>query len=154
MTLEFTVREPISINRAYMRRGGNWRGKGLCLTQVGRDFKERVKIAGLLARQQSMWPTNLWEVGLVEVAFDLFDVRMDTDGPRKMIKDALEGVLYVNDRIAQDGLAPLPVADGNGRRVVVRVTLLHQRSASEAKAAQAKAEAAREKRLRAKKGAA
>ena len=123
MTITFTVRNPISINRMY----GNRRGlgsKGRYLTAEGKAFKERIAAAALAMRQELLWPGNLWRIRRAELSYQLYDCRLDPDAPRKATKDALEGILYVNDRLVQDGRAPLPIQDGLGHRMVVTVEIL------------------------------
>jgi hypothetical protein len=123
-SVSFTVSRPISINRMY-GRGRMVRGqRGLYLTPEGKAFKGRIILAALEARQRSEWPRNLWRIRKAELSFQLYDFRGDTDGPRKATKDALEGILYVNDRLVQDGPAPLPIRDGKGARMVVTVEIL------------------------------
>ncbi len=124
MVLRFTVDRPVSINRMYARRGGNWKGKGLFTTAEGRAFKVRVARAAIAARSGTDWPQNLWRVRRAELSYQLYDFRGDVDGPRKATKDALEGVLFENDRLVQDGPAPLPIRDGAGARMVITVTIL------------------------------
>lgn len=124
LTLTFTVPRPVTINRMYARRGGNWTGKGLFTTSEGRAFKNRVRDAAIVARAGTEWPQNLWRVRRAELSFQLYDFRGDVDGPRKATKDALEGILYVNDRVVQDGPAPLPIRDGAGARMVITIAIL------------------------------
>lgn len=124
MTLEFTVRDPIATNRAYARSAQ----RRLFMTSDGKSFKNRVVAAAAVARSKSEWPSDPFRVGKARVSYQLFDYRGDTDGPRKLIRDCLEGVLYVNDRIVEDGPAPLPIRDGNGRRVEITVELLDVRN--------------------------
>lgn len=128
MTLQFFVADPISTNRAYARSAQ----KRLFMTQEGKSFKMRCVAAAAVARANSDWPRDPFAVAKARVSYQLYDYRGDTDGPRKLIRDCLEGVLYHNDRIVEDGPAPLPVKDGNGRRVVVTVELLERRSAAQA----------------------
>lgn len=122
MLIEFVVDRPLSVNRMYARRARGYAGKQLFLTPEGRDWKDRVHISALLARPKG-WP-KLDTIAHVRLSYQLFDYRGDTDGPRKALRDALEGVLYLNDRIVEDGPAPLPVRDGGGRRVRVTVEIL------------------------------
>jgi len=102
------------------------------MTSQGKAFKHRVIAAAAIARANSDWPADPFRVAKARVSYQLFDYKGDTDGPRKLIRDCLEGVLYVNDRIVEDGPAPLPVRDGRGRRVLVTVDLLELRDEAEA----------------------
>jgi hypothetical protein len=128
MTIFFTVPDPIATNRAYARSVQ----RRLFMTRDGKAFKHRCMAAAAVARANSKWPADIFRVAKARVSYQLFDYRGDTDGPRKLIRDCLEGVLYVNDRIVEDGPAPLPVKDGAGRRVLVTVELLEVRSAGDA----------------------
>lgn len=139
MTLQFTVREPISTNRAYGRteRKDNAAGpfggrRGFFVTDKGGRFKSALQSAALAARSISDWPVDPWRVARARVSYQLFDYRGDVDGPRKLIKDSFERILYQNDRVVEDGPAPLPIRDGRGKRVVVTVELLLWRSVEEA----------------------
>lgn len=127
------MRDPISINRMY----GTGKGR-FFLTKEGREFKHRVLAAALVARASSAWPADPFLVAKARLSYDLYDYRGDSDGPCKALRDCLEGVLYVNDRVVEDGPHPLPVKDGGGRRVVVTVELLHYRSPAEAEAERVK----------------
>jgi len=124
IVLEFEVRDPISTNAGYKRSGRTAGRKGLFATPEMRDFKHRVREFARLVRAGSEWPTELFAPAHVRVSYDLYDYRGDSDGVRKPIKDAMQGVLYHDDKVASDGLAPLPVADGQGRRVRIHVELL------------------------------
>ncbi len=150
MTLTFVVDRPVSVNRMYARRGGNWKGKGLFTTTEGRAFKARVASAAIAARSGTDWPQNLWRIRRAELSFQLYDFRGDVDGPRKATKDALEGILYQNDRLVQDGPAPLPIRDDGGARMVITVTILELINGPAAAQLRDKANAARIARERRK----
>ncbi len=128
MTLTFTVRDVVPINRFYARGAG----KRLYTTPEGKAFKMRIVAAAAVARANSGWPNDPFRVARARVSYQLYDYRGDTDGPRKVIRDSLERLLYVNDRCVEDGPAPFPIADGNGRRIVVTVELLKERSKEDA----------------------
>lgn len=123
-TVKFTVRDPVTLNATYVRRG-NWRPgtKGLALSNEARDFKARVAEQGMLAKQNFLWP-QLDQIRRAELSMQLYDFKGDADGPRKSLRDALEGVLYLNDKIVQDGRSPLPIFDGKGKRVEITVDIL------------------------------
>lgn len=124
LALCFTVHRPISINRYYARGTG----KRLFVTEAGNQFRARIEAAALIARQSSSWPP-LGDLECVELNYQLYDYRGDTDGPRKILRDACEGILYANDRMVQDGPAPLPIKDGNGKRAVVTVRIISMKPA-------------------------
>ena len=160
--LRFTVRDPVSVNRAYsVRKKTPAGGKGMFQNPEARAFKERVAIAGLHARAQrpavgDFWPSNPWRVRRARLSYQLYSYRGDVDGPRKGAKDSLQGILYVDDKYVSDGPADLPIAEG-ARRIEITVELLEIISETEAhelerttKARQMKARIARV-RLKAKK---
>ncbi len=118
--LTFVVRDPISVNEAYIRPRNGGR---VFKSKNAKDFAERIREAALIAKQKGQWPA-LDRLSCVELAYQLYDTKLDTDGPRKALRDACEGILYENDRIVQDGPAPIPIKDGNGRRVVVTVKIV------------------------------
>lgn len=128
MTITFTVERPLSINRMY----GRGRGRRLFITEEGAAFKDRVRHAATVAKAGSAWPRDLYLVGTAELSYQLYDYRGDTDGPRKAMRDCLEGILYVKDKRVQDGRAPLPIMDGKGSRVVVTVEIIELRDSAEA----------------------
>lgn len=146
MTLTFEVERPLSINRCYAHGSG----RRLYMTQDGRAFKNRILNAAIVAKvEQGDWPQDLWRITRVEVSYVLLGYRGDTDGPRKVLRDALEGLLYVNDRIVQDGPTPLP-EQAPAPSMIVTVRVLEMRSAAEAMEARTAWEKARDARLRRK----
>jgi Endodeoxyribonuclease RusA len=152
--VRFTVRDPLATNRVYRRRGAEaldpalaaaiaaaggrapskfGGGRGMFVTAEGKAYQQRARDAAFTARLATpAWPTDPWRVAHARVGYQLYDYRGDTDGVRKACRDALEGVLYANDRVVEDGPAPLPIWDGGGRRVEVLVELLALRTANEA----------------------
>lgn len=131
ISITFTVRDPISVNRMY---GKSHKIRRMFITSEGRAFKHRVIAAAMLARANSAWPADPFVVAKARVSYDLYDYRGDTDGPAKAVRDCLEKVLYMNDRTVEDGPHPLPVKDGQGRRIVITVELLEQRTPEQAEA--------------------
>lgn len=99
------------------------RGKGKILTPEARIFKASIEGNAFVAKRYGVWP-KLETIAVVELSYQLYDYKGDVDGVRKAIRDACEGVLYVNDRIVQDGRAPLAIMDGNGKRVKITVDVL------------------------------
>ncbi len=151
MKITFTIARPLSLNRMYapIRTGGA--GRKMRITADGRAFKLRIVGAGLEARVRSRWPTNLWRIRKAELSYQLYDYAGDVDGPRKAVRDALERILYVNDRLVQDGPAPLPIKDGGGARMVVTVEILELVDDAAAIALRTKAEKGRTQRLASKR---
>ena len=133
VTLRFTVNDPVGINGAYGMRKSEKGGRGQqYLRKPAAQFKEAVAIGALTARFW-LWPcANLWRAARVRVSYQLYDSNLDADGPRKLIRDALEGILYVNDRVVDDGPAARSIKDGKGRRVEIVVDLLEMVSNEEA----------------------
>lgn len=129
MTLTFTVREPMSVNAMY---GSNKKTKRRFLTHEGKLFKNRIVIAATLARATSLWPRDPFRVAKARLSYQLFNYKGDTDGPRKALRDALERVLYMNDRCVEDGPAPFALRDEGERRVVVTLDLLEARTDAQA----------------------
>lgn len=161
VTLCFAVSEPVSINRTYGNRkaivdpsdpnapkfGG---GRGQFKTRVGKAFALRLRSAAIAARGVSTWPANPWRARRVEIGYQLFDVQLDADAPRKAIRDAFERILYINDRIVDDGPSKIPIKDGKGRRVEICVKLLEIISDVDARKLQRETEAAALKRRQAR----
>lgn len=117
----------IGKNAAYLRlrsdlEGARGRRRGLILTQAGRDFKERIGQIGLCMRPVS-WPRNLFVPKRVRVTVAMFGSRHDAGACTQLVKDALEGVYYANDRIVEHG--PEAPADPRSEpRVEITVELL------------------------------
>ncbi len=127
--LEFVVRSPIGKNAKYKTK----RGGGMYVTDEAKAFGLRVKDAAWVARSACpAWPRDPWVPSCVRLSYQLVDVRLDADSVRTTLKDSVEGVLYANDRVCEDGPAPLPVHDGNGARVAVVVELIGVRTPQEA----------------------
>lgn len=154
MTITFTVANPCSTNAAYQRTGrvGAAFGgrRGLHFTKVGAAFKAALEGAALVERSMSDWPDDPWRVAKARVSYQLVNYRGDTDGVRKLIKDGFERVLYPNDRVVDDGPAPLPIKDAHGKRIIITVELLEWRSPEEAQRLRLEAERRAEKRFIAK----
>lgn len=90
--LEFTVLgNPVSQNQAYRR---SKQGR-MFMTDAARAFKEHIALIAKCARPDG-WNEQAWfEVG-VTCYFD--SQRPDVDGPCKLALDAMQEVLYLNDR--------------------------------------------------------
>ena len=89
----FTVaRPPVSTNRAYR----TLRDKpGMYISREGKDFAHAVRSEALAAKMKARW-THSGEP--VEVRIEAWNYRGDVDGIIKPILDAMQGVLYENDR--------------------------------------------------------
>jgi hypothetical protein len=95
--LKFTVPgKPCSKNAAYGPRAGN--GRGIRLTPEARDFQQRVKAAASLAMGHEQSGRLFDGATAIEVA-SYFTRRADSGAATALIKDALEGTAYENDRI-------------------------------------------------------
>lgn len=132
--------KPVSINGGYIRaafseRRGKRGGKGLILSKEGRRFKRRVRDAALHARAElgNEWPANLFAVKDVRLTIRMYDCGFDVCASDKFVRDAFEGVLYVNDKRVRMGPSDPPICDGTGTRIEVDVDLLaiHPRSVAE-----------------------
>lgn len=129
MRLVFTVRDPLSINGFYVT---NPKTRRRFISREGKAFKARIVAAATIARALGDWPADPLRIVKARLSYQLYDYKGDSDGPRKCLRDSLERLLYANDRIVEDGPAPLPVRDGGGRRVVVTVEALELRTAQQA----------------------
>jgi len=110
-------------------------GVGWYKTREARDFQEAVKQAAWLAKRASPnWPSDPWCVDLVRIGYQLVDYLGDSDGCRKFIKDAMQGVLYVSDKRVGDGISDPPRRDGLGKRVEIVVELFSTHSEAVAQA--------------------
>jgi hypothetical protein len=135
--VRFTVPgKAVGKNAAYLRlredvvtNGG--RHMGLILTTAGRNYKALVHTYGLLARNQSDWPRNSWIPKSVRITVAMYGTRHDAGAATQLIKDALEGVYYQNDRIVSHGPEEPSVRDGSSPRVDVLMELLECRSPEE-----------------------
>ena len=133
VTLRFVVSNPVGINGAYGMRKSVKGGRGQqYLRKPAAQFKDAVGMHALVQRTQSDWPNNPWRAVHVRVSYQLYDSRLDADACRKLVRDALEGILYANDRVVEDGPAARSIKDGKGRRVEIVVDLLEMVSNEEA----------------------
>jgi Holliday junction resolvase RusA-like endonuclease len=87
--------KPLSINRAYRVARFGGRG-GLRKSEEAEDFQYRVKVAAKKAMRGRAMLTG--DLVLRLVAY--WPRRgADSDAPTKLTKDALQGIVYENDRI-------------------------------------------------------
>jgi hypothetical protein len=150
LAIEFTVSNPVGTNATYGRRkrvdgaAGPFGGKsGLFRRSPARAFRAAIIRGALAARTTSSWPNDPHRVAKARVSYQLFNWNGDTDSVRKPIRDAIQGILIHNDRDVEDGPAPEVIRDEGGKRVVVYVELLLERSAQEARTRAATIEARR-----------
>lgn len=128
MFVRFAVRrKPVSQNAAYIRAGWNSKrgaggGKGLILSEAGREYKDAVRAMALVAARRIDWPRP--ELVLrAAVHVTTYNCRHDVDAPLKLTQDALETVLYTNDRVVEYVTAR-KASDIHGRRVEILVEAL------------------------------
>jgi Holliday junction resolvase RusA-like endonuclease len=123
MTLTFTVpRKPVSTNQMYVRRSLKNGGKGLMLSKNALDFKDAVHIAAWFASKVEGWP-KIGRVKRVSLSITVWNTRHDCSAAEKLVADALEGVLYVNDKAAAPRLNAIG-RDAGEPRVEITVELL------------------------------
>jgi Holliday junction resolvase RusA-like endonuclease len=85
----------LSKNQAY-RRG---RGKRLYLTEIARNWKKTVSIQALMNKPQTWRMEGEKDVQLV---FYFSNKRHDTGNPMDLMLDAMQKMLYYNDRQVRD----------------------------------------------------
>lgn len=122
-TLSFVVHgKPVGVNQAYGRGKLHVSGKGLYMRSEGRDYKERVRAAAILAVAEQGWlsPKDAQNVG---VSITSWNTKHDVGAPEKLTCDALEGIIYLNDRVVTE-LHLYKKHDGGERRVDVTVKVL------------------------------
>lgn len=91
--LEFSVPgNPLSQNRAYRR---SKQGR-MFMSDEARAFKEQIALIAKCARPDTWDTSTKWFEVWVTCYFD--SQRPDVDGPCKLALDAMEHVLYENDR--------------------------------------------------------
>ena len=106
--ITFTVARPCSINAhtRHTRTGVSY------TTPKGREFSERIRVSAMQAKRRILWP-DLDTILLAEVSYILYGCpRMDADAPAKIVRDALQGIFYHDDKIVEDG--PHRFGEGSG----------------------------------------
>ncbi len=104
----------------------------MILTPEARAFMESVALHGLAARNRSPWPRNVFAPKRVRLSVDVYNTKHDAAAVSPLVADALEGVLYANDRVVSYGAQEPPMKDEGVRRVEIAVELLESYSAIEA----------------------
>ena len=124
-------------NAAYLRLRNDLktarRARGLLLSQAGRDFKDRVKRIGH-ANRPPWWPKDPLQPKRVRVTVRMFGSRHDAGACTQLVKDALEGVYYDNDRIVEHGAESPADPKGTPARVEIDVELCEVFSDDETRA--------------------
>ena len=147
----FNVAEPVSINRKY-KRGRIAAGKrGLYTSKEAAAFEQRIADAATQAKAECReWPRDPWQVVRTYLSLQLHNSGLDTDAARKLVRDALEGILYHRDQCVADGPSLWSQDDGGSKSIDVIVALYEVRSAAEARAKRTKFLADQLTRLRRK----
>lgn len=100
-----------------------WRhvGSRTYLTNEARAYKERVAAHALAAARSAGWPKpeTVKRCAVTIVVVNPHPLA-DVDGPAKLILDALEGIVFSNDRVARPLLLDDEHDDGEPR---VRITV-------------------------------
>jgi len=120
-TLRFTVnRPPVSTNKAY----ATTRSGGFYTSKEAKEFKEAVKEAAALAKHNMCrtWP-KIEDVKQVYVEIVTFNTKHDCSAAEKFVLDAMEGVVYKNDKVAHPRFNDI-AQDKGLKRVEVMVELL------------------------------
>src|SRR5712664_520003 len=112
---------PLSTNMAYKltSRGGFAR---MYLSKEANSFKRICLLAAKLAKPRYWSSTERYSLGL---DFYFRDNRPDSDGPLKLVLDALQGCLYNNDRQI-DEVTYRRFIDAVAPRVEVRISVRTQ----------------------------
>lgn len=88
-----------------------------------RDYQLRCKQYAMLAARGARWP-QFETVKRARLSYDLYS-NADADSALKVTMDALQGVLYANDRVVEVGaLRAFPVKRGEPRSITVTVEVL------------------------------
>jgi len=121
LRVEFSVARPRSMNDAYRpsKRGGMY------LDPEVVAYKQRIIEAATVAFYHSAWPRNCFVPAKVVVGYRLWNYRGDVDGPRKALRDVLQGIFYSTDsgKIVADGATPWVENDGGESRLDAYVEL-------------------------------
>jgi|GEM_PF-3165860 crossover junction endodeoxyribonuclease RusA len=96
-------RIPISVNSAY-KRSGNINGRrGMYMSKPAKDFKEHLQWVAKLKAKQNKWKIFNEERFFYVDLYYTFKSRkrfVDPNNTHKITLDALEGILFENDRWA------------------------------------------------------
>ena len=143
----FTIPGPaVGKNAAYMRLRkdvvtSSGRRMGLILSPQGRSYKNLVYQIGLIARNASDWPNDVWTPKNVRITVAMYGTRHDTGAATQLIKDGIEGIFYQNDRVVRHGPEGPSIRDGSPARVEVTLELLESYTPEEARKRQSESQA-------------
>lgn len=117
---------PVSQNAAYrmavLTIGGK-RVRRMIKSDLAADWQDDLALAALAHRPDD-WRTDGWFS--LTISYQFATTQSDCDGPTKLVMDALQGVVYVNDRQVLDVRATKDPISGPG---FVRVTATRLRDA-------------------------
>ncbi len=143
MIVSFSVPgSPVGKNACYLplkktALGQTGRRYNLILSQAGRDYKLKVRLYALRALRASDWPQDCYLPKRVRLTTQQYGTRHDAGASFNLIKDALEGVYFYNDRCVSNGPEDPSIRDGSAPRVEITVELLEARTQAEANALKA-----------------
>lgn len=134
MVVAFTVPGAVcGKNQAYVRlrkdvftRSG--RRMGLILSSKGREYKRLINLLGRCARDESAWPRDPLIPKKVCLTVQAYGTRHDAGAATQIIKDALQGVFYADDKIVSQGAEEPSIRNGSAPHVDVTVELLETHS--------------------------
>ena len=120
-------------------------------TREADGWMEEVRLTGLRARRAAGWPADTLIPKRVRVTVRVYGSRHDAGAVLVLVKDALEGVFYDNDRIVCDGRGE--PADPKGEpRTEIDVELLEVHTLAEVERIRTRREKALIARLKRKTG--
>ena len=121
--LQFTVnRPPVSTNKKY----ATTKSGGFYVKKESKEFQQAVKDAAFAAVQKhGSWPKPE-DVKQVYLEIIVFNTRHDCSAAEKDVADALEGIVYKNDKVAHPRFNEIS-SDGGLKRVQVMVKLLESK---------------------------
>lgn len=123
LPLQFVIhRSPISTNDMY----GVGKGKRIYTKPEVKEFKEAVKQIAWIEAKKEGWPKPE-NVEQVYLSIIVYNTKHDCSAAEKLVADALEGVLYKNDKVAHPRFNDIS-NDGGVPRIEVEVELLKENS--------------------------
>lgn len=116
--LRFTVpRPPVGKNRRYVNAT-----RHPVLSSEARDYLSTTRAYALLEARKVGWPKPN-TVGSVFLEITTLNTKHDADAAIALTQDALEGIVYANDRVVQ-GVSAKKCKDDGAARVEIAVTLV------------------------------
>lgn len=111
------------MNAGYVRakfslRRGKRGGKGLVLSPAGRAYKSAVRAYATLAARKAGWPDPC-SVTACSVEVTTYNTRHDADAACKLMIDALQGIVFANDRVVHSIAAYKAKDDGPVRVEII-----------------------------------